>query len=136
MCHRSIQVFATYLDGKSKSCHRCQLMSLVQGNTETKRGQITAAWIVGYRVAEELGYAKQFDNLKSEKRSNRKPHTSLGTREMRNRLMTAYLVDREVNEKWPCSCSSQASRALCSKDHRAFCQYLDQLAYVAYAETC
>lgn len=49
--------------------------------------------------------------------------------------MIASLVDREV-ESWPRNISSEASRAVCSKDDRVFYQYLDKLAYLAYMETC
>lgn len=127
----SIQMFATYIDSRNKKSHRCQLMSLMQGNAEIKRGQMTAARVVGYCVAKKLVHAKQFYSLKLGERRNRKPHTSPEPREMRNRLMAVSLVERVLMRN-----GHVASHALCSKDHRAFSQYLDQLAYVAYEETC
>ena len=91
---------------------------------------MTAAQMVGYCVAKKLVHAKQFYNLKLRERRNRKPHTSPEPQEMRNRLMAASSVERMLMRN-----GRVASRVLCSEDHRAFCQYLGQHAYVAY-ETC
>lgn len=103
MCPHSIQMFATYIDSRSKKSHRCQLMSLVQGNTETKKGPDDCSMSVGHCGAKKIVHAKQFYNLKSGEGKNRKPHTSSEPWKRRNRLMAASLVDSKASEKWPCS---------------------------------
>lgn len=116
-----IQTVSHFLDSNSldsKSWQSVSSLCLLRRLTKKQKAQMSAAWMTGHPFVESQCRAsgKLFCTLQLyPEESEVKSCILIRTQEaMRNCLTKVFLIDREENEKWPGSSSSQVSSVFCS----------------------